>query len=507
MKQKKVFACQNCGYQSPKWQGKCPDCSQWNSLVEETYQDAAIVAGAAKGHDAFRAGLKESAKEAVGGDTPAWGKGMATAATVSKPQKISDIHADANFRMATGYVELDRVLGGGIVPGSLVLIGGDPGIGKSTLLMQALAGRGRRLLYVSGEESPQQIKLRAQRLGVSDDELFIYAENCFENIVEQVKKLRPTLLVIDSVQTLYSSQVQSAPGSVSQIRDCCGKLMMLAKTLGIATFLVGHITKEGSIAGPKVLEHMVDTVLYFENSAGQTYRLLRAVKNRFGSTNEIGVFEMAEGGLREVTNPSELFLQERPINAAGSSVVCAIEGSRPLLVEIQALVSVTNLAMPRRTTLGVESNKVALLVAVIEKKLGLPLYGHDIFVNVAGGLELSEPAVDLGVALALVSSFKNEPLDGKTFVCGEVGLAGEVRHVANLELRLLEAKKLGFQSAVVPRASLNRLDESAKKALRGITITGVTTLAEAVTGALGADALVHRKPVRGAAAREREGHA
>ena len=343
------------------------------------------MAGAAKGHDAFRAGLKESAKEAVGA-IPRLGR-HGHCGYGERPE-ISDIHADANFRMATGC-GTDRVL---VVASSQAASAhrGDPGIGKSTLLMQALAGRGRRLLYVSGEESPQQIKLRAQRLGVSDDELFIYAENCFENIVEQVKKLRPTLLVIDSVQTLYSSQVQSAPGSVSQIRDCCGKLMMLAKTPGIATFLVGHITKEGSIAGPKVLEHMVDTVLYFENSAGQTYRLLRAVKNRFGSTNEIGVFEMAEGGLREVTNPPESSFRSAP-SMPPAHVVCAIEGSRPLLVEIQALVSVTNLAMPRRTTLGVESNKVALLVAVIEKKLGLPLYGHDIFVNVAGGLNSSPP--------------------------------------------------------------------------------------------------------------------
>ena len=312
----------------------------------------------------------------------------------------------------------------------------------------------------------------------------IYAENSFEAILEQIQKIQPKILIIDSIQTIYTSSSTSAPGSVSQIRDCTGKLMVVAKSLGVATFIVGHITKEGSIAGPKILEHMVDTVLYFENSTSHTYRLLRAVKNRFGSTNEIGVFEMVEHGLREVSNPSELFLQERPLNAAGTVVVTAIEGSRPILVEVQALVSSTNLGMPRRTTLGVDHNKVSLIVAIIEKKLDIPLYGHDIFVNVAGGIDLDEPAVDLGIALSLVSSFRNIPLDSKLLVCGEVGLAGEVRHISQLDMRISEAKKLGFRAAIAPKSSLEKLPKTSKDLKRdGFQIIGVSTLSEAINAA------------------------
>lgn len=468
MKIKKVFACQSCGFQSPKWLGKCPDCSQWNSFAEETYTEQPAHQEAAKGAVAVKQALAKS-----GGD----------AGAQSAPKKIEDIDSDESLRVPTRFKELDRVLGGGIVPGSLVLIGGDPGIGKSTILMQALPADSQTILYVSGEESDRQIKLRALRLGIESQNLFIYAENCFESILDQIQKIKPQILIIDSIQTIYTSASTSAPGSVSQIRECTAKLMVTAKTLGVATFIVGHITKEGSIAGPKILEHMVDTVLYFENSSSHTYRLLRAVKNRFGSTNEIGVFEMVESGLREVANPSELFLQERPQNAAGTVVISAIEGSRPILVEVQALVSSTNLGMPRRTTLGVDHNKVSLLVAIIEKKLDLPLYGHDIFVNVAGGIDLDEPAVDLGIALSLISSFRNHPLDSKLLVCGEVGLAGEVRHISQLEMRVTEAKKLGFQSAIVPRSSLEKLPKAFKNEhseKNSFRIIGVTSLSEAM---------------------------
>lgn len=464
MKAKTVFTCQNCGAQAPRWMGKCVECNQWNTLVEETYKEAAPTE--AKGHAAFRSSIKNEAE-----------------VSQSVPLKLSEIRSEEGDRLQTAFAELDRVLGGGIVPGSLILIGGDPGIGKSTILMQGFAkgskaGSGK-ILYVSGEESAQQIKLRAQRLGMSDENLFVFAENQLESVIEAINKMRPNLLIIDSIQTVFSSNVQSAPGSVSQVRECTAKLMVLAKTYGIATFIVGHVTKEGSIAGPKVLEHMVDTVLYFEGSNNHAYRILRAVKNRFGSTNEIGVFEMVQSGLREVSNPSELFLQERPINAPGTVVVSAIEGTRPLLVEVQALVSSSNLNMPRRTTLGIDHNKVSLLVAVIEKKLGLPLYGHDIFVNVAGGIRLDEPAADLGAALALISSFKNQPLDSKLLVCGEVGLAGEVRRVAQLDQRLSEAERLGFRSAIVPKSSLAALPKASQKD-RKLSVIGVGNLTEAM---------------------------
>ncbi|MEW6056433.1 MAG: DNA repair protein RadA [Bdellovibrionota bacterium] len=466
MKVKTVYSCQNCAAQTPRWMGKCPECNQWNTLVEETYKD--VSQADAKGHAAFRNAIKMEA-------------GLEGRQTT--PLRLNEIHGDDGVRTTTRFTELDRVLGGGVVPGSLILIGGDPGIGKSTILMQGFSADSKagssKILYVSGEESAQQIKLRAIRLGMSDENLFIYAENQLEAVLEAVQKIKPGLLIIDSIQTLFSSNVQSAPGSVSQVRECTAKLMVTAKTLGIATFIVGHVTKDGSIAGPKVLEHMVDTVLYFEGSNNHAYRILRAVKNRFGSTNEIGVFEMAHAGLREVSNPSELFLQERPINAPGTVVVSAIEGSRPLLVEVQALVSASTLNMPRRTTLGVDHNKISLLVAVIEKKLGLPLYGHDVFVNVAGGIKLDEPAADLGAALALISSFRNQPIDSKLLVCGEVGLAGEVRRVAQLDLRLAEAERLGFRSAIVPKSSLGALPQSEKKN-RSISIIGVSNLAEAV---------------------------
>jgi DNA repair protein RadA/Sms len=464
MKAKTVFTCQNCGAQAPKWMGRCAECNQWNTLVEETFRDAPAATDA-KGHAAFRTALRATTTDGA-------------PHVESTPLKLAEIAGDEGARLPTRFKELDRVLGGGIVPGSLVLIGGDPGIGKSTILMQGIP-KCDRILYVSGEESAHQIKLRATRLGMSDEGLFIYPENQLESILEHLQKIRPQLLIIDSIQTIFSAGVQSAPGSVSQVRECTARLMVTAKTLGIATFIVGHVTKDGSIAGPKVLEHMVDTVLYFEGSSNHAYRILRAVKNRFGSTNEIGVFEMVHSGLREVSNPSELFLQERPINSPGTVVVSAIEGSRPLLVEVQALVSSSNLNMPRRTTLGIDHNKVALLVAIIEKKLDLPLYGHDVFVNVAGGIRLEEPAADLGAALALVSSFRNQPIDSKLLVCGEVGLAGEVRRVAQLDTRLAEAERLGFRSAIVPKSSYATLTKAQMKD-RKLSVIGVSNLSEAV---------------------------
>lgn len=453
-KMKSVFSCQGCGYQSPKWLGKCPDCNQWNSFAEETSTPASS--------QDLRAGLNQFT------------------GIQNKPLPLKKITEDSAHRSSTHFQELNRVLGGGIVAGSLVLIGGDPGIGKSTILMQGLRPNQtlRPVLYVSGEESAAQIKLRASRLGVEDDDFYVFAENQLETILDSIKQIKPRLLIIDSIQTVFSSMVQSAPGSVSQVRECTGKLMVCAKTLDIATFIVGHVTKDGAIAGPKVLEHIVDTVLYFEGSNNHPYRILRAVKNRFGSTNEIGVFEMIHSGLREVANPSELFLQERPTNAAGTIVVSALEGSRPILVELQALVSSTNLPTSRRTTLGLDHNKVSLLIAVIEKRLGIPLYGHDVFVNVAGGIYIDEPAVDLGTALALVSSFRNRPLDSKLMVCGEVGLTGEIRRVSQLELRLSEAEKLGFERAIVPKHNLTSLPAGFLKKLK-TSVVGVGHLGEA----------------------------
>ncbi|MGE4231974.1 MAG: DNA repair protein RadA [Bacteriovoracia bacterium] len=442
---KNIFSCQNCGYQSPKWLGKCPDCNQWNTLVEEKQVDLP------KSRHSTAATRQESGKQ-------------------HSPQKVSEIVFENEQRFKTKFQEFDRVLGGGIVPGSLVLIGGDPGIGKSTILMQAIESKAGKILYVSGEESASQIKMRALRLGTNknDDSFFVLAENEIELIIAAVEKLKPQVLVIDSIQTIFSNQITSAPGSVSQVRECTGKLMMLAKGLGIATFVVGHVTKDGAIAGPKVLEHMVDTVLYFEGSSNHVYRILRTVKNRFGSTNEIGVFEMVESGLREVSNPSELFLQERPEGLPGTVVVSSQEGSRPILVEIQALVSGSELGMPRRTTLGVDHNKVSLLVAVLEKRLGVALYGHDIFVNVAGGFKINEPSADLGICAALLSSFQNKPIDFKTIYCGEVGLGGEIRRVSQVETRLSEAEKLGFQRAFVPKGNLSQLSKKFKIEIIGI---------------------------------------
>ena len=447
MKQKTHYTCQQCGLQSPKWLGKCPDCNQWNSLVEETVT-----------------------LQKKGGRT-------VPLRSDSTPVRLAEVAATAEDRLHCGIAEFDRVLGGGVVPGSFTLIGGDPGIGKSTLLLQA-AGRwtaAGKVLYVTAEESTRQVKLRAGRLDVDAGDLYLLAETSLEGVLERVRELQPAFLVVDSIQTVFTAALESAPGSVSQVRECASRLMHLAKGEGVPTFIVGHVTKDGSIAGPRMLEHMVDTVLYFEGDAGHPYRILRAVKNRYGSTNEIGVFEMKDAGLAEVTNPSELFLAERPADAAGSVVVPAIEGTRPILVELQALVSGSAYGNPRRTAMGFDANRVSLLVAVLEKKVGYSLLSQDIFVNIAGGVRLAEPAVDLGVVAALASSHLNRPVDERTVIFGEVGLTGEVRAVSRPELRVKEAARLGFNRCLLPAGNLKNLDQP-----KGITLIGVRSAAEAL---------------------------
>lgn len=425
--------------------GKCPDCNQWNSLVEET---RAQKTGA------------QSLKSA-------------------SPQRLEDVKITEEDRICCGISELDRVLGGGVVAGSLTLIGGDPGIGKSTLLLQAVNRMASSVpgLYVTAEESARQVKMRADRLNVGAKELFLLAETSLEAILDRVKEIKPAFLVIDSIQTIFTAALDSAPGSVSQVRECSGRLMQLAKGEGVPTFLVGHVTKDGAIAGPRMLEHMVDTVLYFEGDPGHPYRILRTVKNRFGSTNEIGVFEMKGDGLSEVQNPSELFLAERPEAASGSVVVPSLEGSRPILVELQALVSGSSFGAPRRTAMGIDHNRVSLLVAILEKKVGLSLLSQDIFINVAGGVRLDEPAVDLGIMAALASSHLNRPVVSKTILFGEVGLAGEVRAVSQPELRVKEAARLGFDRCFLPLGNLNNFEPP-----KGIELVGIRRAEEALDG-------------------------
>ena len=389
----------------------------------------------------------------------------------SSPQTLNQIELTQEERLLTTIGEFDRVLGGGIVPGSVILIGGDPGIGKSTLLLQALnklSANGKKVLYVSGEESIRQTKMRAERLGVSSLNLFVHAENSLETIIKGIMDVKPMAVVIDSIQTIFMTDLQSAPGTVSQVRESSGRLIFLAKKSGIPIFLVGHVTKEGAIAGPRVLEHMVDTVLYFEGDRGHPYRILRSVKNRFGSTNEIGVFEMRDSGLEEILSPSEFFLAERPVNVSGSVVIACIEGSRPLLIELQALVSYTNFGVPRRTSLGVDYNRVSLLVAVLEKKADSSFLNQDIFVNVAGGIRVDEPAVDLGIIMALASSFRNRPLDPRMVVFGEVGLTGEVRAISQAERRVKEASKMGFSRCLMPKNNVSQLSSDANLECIGV---------------------------------------
>ena len=437
-KTKTVFYCTNCGNETPKWMGRCPSCGAYNTMEEHV--EKPVAAGKAK-------------------SAPV---GM-----------IREITSDGEIRFSTGMGELDRVLGGGAVAGSLVLVGGAPGIGKSTLLLQICSSLcvGRRVLYVSGEESERQLKLRAERLGVAPEELFILSETRLSDIVDAAEAMKPDILIVDSIQTLYNEENESSPGSVSQVKDCTMTMMQLSKSQGITVFVVGHINKDGNIAGPKVLEHMVDCVLYFEGDPNTSYRLLRAAKNRFGSTNEIGVFEMQEKGLVEVPNPSEYMLSGRPENASGSVVACSMEGTRPILVEIQALVCQSNLPMPRRTANGADYNRVNLLMAVLEKRLGLRLGVCDAYVNIAGGIRMNEPAMDLGIVMAILSSYRDKPIDEKTIVFGEVGLSGEVRAVSQAAQRVQEAKKLGFHTVIMPAVSIRGMGK-----IDGIEIIGVRTL-------------------------------
>ena len=445
---KTVFFCQNCGHEETKWLGQCPMCKEWNTFVEEKVIASSVSASVKTDRDIEK-----------------------------KIVALSQVNTDEQKRFQTGMKVLDRVLGGGIVPGSLVLVGGDPGIGKSTLLLQVCQklAKERQVLYISGEESLVQIKLRANRMGNFSDNMKLFCETNLGTIRDVIEKKQPEFVVIDSIQTMYSEEVASAPGSVSQVRESTNVFMQLAKGLGITIFIVGHVTKEGTVAGPRVLEHMVDTVLYFEGDRHASYRILRGVKNRFGSTNEIGVFEMRQNGLVEVENPSEYMLSGKPENASGSVVACSIEGTRPLLIEIQALVCDTNFGMPRRTATGTDYNRVNLLMAVLEKRIGLHLANCDAYVNIAGGIRMNEPAIDLGIVMAIVSSYKNRPVDERMIVFGEVGLSGEVRAVNMPEQRVAEAKKLGFETCVVPEVSLDMV-----KGIKGIKIIGVKTINDAM---------------------------
>jgi DNA repair protein RadA/Sms len=445
---KTVFSCQTCGYQTPKWMGKCPDCGEWQSFVEE-----------------IKTAPTQSSRRML-------------ASSQTKPVPMDAIALDPEERLLTGIREFDRVLGGGLVSGSLVLIGGDPGIGKSTLMLQVLYGiaeKGSKVLYVSGEESERQMRIRSQRLSAVSPDLMVVSEDDMESILLMAGSVQPQVLVIDSIQTMFCSDLTSAPGSVTQVRESTMQLMLMAKKTGTPVFLVGHVTKDGAIAGPRLLEHMVDTVLYFEGDRNHVFRILRAVKNRFGSTNEIGVFEMNERGLNEVTNPSAVFLSERPENVPGSVVTASMEGTRPILVELQALASSTSFGNPRRTILGIDHNRVALLVAVMEKKLGMHLMGHDIFINVAGGVKIEEPAVDMGIVAAVASSFLDRPIQKGTIILGEIGLTGEVRAIGHVETRVAEAKKMGFNRCLVPQSNLKRTT-----GMKGIKLIGVKTVSEAM---------------------------
>jgi len=449
VKAKTQFVCQSCGYQAPKWLGRCPGCQEWNTFVEERV-------------------IEEKVPE----------RDILRFETEAVPTPITDIVPEERGRLQIGIGEFDRVLGGGIVFGSLILVGGDPGIGKSTLLLQVMhniASKGKKVLYISGEESLQQTKMRADRLGVSSAELFVVSETSLEKILQDIQEMRPSTTVVDSIQTIYSSDLPSSPGSISQVREAASRLLYLAKHLSIPIFLVGHVTKEGFIAGPKVLEHMVDTVLYIEGEHSHSFRILRAVKNRFGSTNEIGVFEMKDTGLVEVLSPSEFFLSERVQPASGSVVMPSMEGSRTILVELQALVVPTHFGAPRRTAQGVDANRVSLLVAVMEKRLGIHLFDQDIFLNIAGGMRVEEPAADLGMIASIASSARNQLIDPGMVVFGEVGLGGEVRGINRADVRVRESKKLGFKRCVLPRQNQEKM-----KGEKEIDLIGVRTVQEAM---------------------------
>lgn len=443
-----IFFCQECGFESAKWMGQCPGCRAWNSFVEEPV---------------LKHGGKSVSKSS--------GSGL-------KSVTLEEIEASETERISSGMAEFDRVLGGGIVPGSLVLVGGDPGIGKSTILLQVcrnLAGKGVSTLYVSGEESLRQIKMRAGRIGTFTETAGFLCETSLSEIENTISREKPKVVIIDSIQTMCNEEISSAPGSVSQVRESTAVLMQLAKKQGVMIFIVGHVTKEGTVAGPRVLEHMVDTVLYFEGDRHAAYRILRGVKNRFGSTNEIGVFEMREDGLSEVANPSEYMLSGRPENASGSVVACSMEGTRPILVEIQSLVCRTSFGIPRRTAAGTDVNRMNLLLAVLEKRLNMPLSSCDAYINIAGGIRMNEPAIDLAMVLAIISSYQDRPIDEKTIVFGEVGLSGEVRAVSQARQRVMEAKKLGFQRVILPKVCADTMEP-----VNGIQVVGVATVMDAM---------------------------
>ena len=456
-KVKSKYVCQNCGYENPKWLGKCPECLQWNTFVEEI-------------EEKMTPRQESLAKQA--------------SRSTSMPVSINAIAPKREERFSTSIPELDRVLGGGVIPGSLVLVGGDPGIGKSTLLLQVsnnVAETGKKVLYISGEESENQIKMRAKRLKISSDNLYIYTENNLAAIELQIAEVEPDMVIVDSIQTMISPEINSAPGTISQIKEGTSKFMKISKSKSISTFIVGHVTKEGALAGPKLLEHMVDTVLYFEGERYNTYRLLRAVKNRFGSTNELGVFEMKSDGLVELENPSKVLIAEKPNDVSGSVIVSTVEGTRSMLLELQALVAPTNFGYPRRTTTGVDNNRVALILAVLEKVIGMQVQSQDVFVNIIGGLRINEPSMDLGIALAISSSFRNIPVDASVVVTGEIGLTGELRTVSFIEKRIMECEKLGFKKMVIPKG--NYLEEF-KKDYR-IELVPVYNLRQAIREVLG----------------------
>ncbi|HCQ5470075.1 TPA: DNA repair protein RadA [Clostridioides difficile] len=450
---KTKYVCQSCGYETAKWLGKCPECTKWNTFVEEIDQ-------------------KSTKKEVFIIDKSS-----------SKPVSINSIESKEEERFTTDINELDRVLGGGIVKGSLVLVGGDPGIGKSTLLIQVssnVANLGKTVLYITGEESESQIKMRAKRLGINSENLYIFAENNLSIIESYLESVNPELIILDSIQTVFSPEISSAPGTVSQIKEGTSKFMKISKKMGISTFIVGHVTKEGSLAGPKLLEHMVDTVLYFEGERYNTYRLVRAVKNRFGSTNELGVFEMRDLGLVELDNPSKILISEKPKDVAGSVIISTVEGTRPMLLELQALVSPTSFGIPKRTSTGVDYNRVGMLLAVLEKRVGLQIQNQDVYINIVGGIKINEPSIDLGIAISVASSFRNIPIDEDIAVTGEVGLTGEVRAVIFIEKRIAECKKLGFKKIVVPRSNYDVVKET-----KGIEIWPVDNLRQAINIVLG----------------------